>query len=134
MGALRISIDATHTCTWDACRSGRDHREGPLWTPPKYIGFQAPVPAPPDYSTAKKVTARCWEAAGKPWTAKAAADRSFAKLMKDFRVSVPKGRKCPVKDRHNPRWEYRRVDNKYQRRALRGKEGRRWQPVELEAS
>jgi hypothetical protein len=134
MATLTISVGESHKCDWATCRGGREHRNQSLWTPPKYIGFQAPVPAPPDFSTSAKITARCWEAAGgRPWTAKAAGDRSFAKLMKDFRATVPKRSKCPVKDRHNPRWEYRRVDNKYQRRALRGKGKRTWQPVELEA-
>jgi len=135
MATLTIAVAEEHTCSWATCRNGRDHRRHSLWKPPTYVGFQAPVPPPPDYSTPKKVTARCLEgagnAAGRAWFTTAVTDRSFAKAMKDFRATVPK-MKCTVQDTHRPKWEYRRIDGKYERRALRGRGPKNGEPIEVQ--
>lgn len=100
---LRISIPKNWTPTY---AEGKILKKQSCWRPPTYIGFQAPVPPPPDYSTPARVNARIAEFCGHPFTHKAAGDKSFGKLLKAFRAVVPR-MVCPVADTHRPRWEYR---------------------------
>lgn len=128
MGTLTLSVGGSHVCSWDTCRDGRDHKKHSLWKPPTYIGFAAPVPKPPDYSTQAKITARCWEAAGgRPDFL--TADKSFAKALKAFRqVAAPIP--CPAEDWHEPKWEYRFYEDQrpaYQLTAEERRECGHWQ-------
>src|SRR5262245_1764203 len=93
-----------------------------LWHPPTYIGFQAPVPPPPDYSSPAAVNARIREFCGRAWFAKALSDKAFAQVYGDFRLALgrvladqqpdeelaaPKpagGRPCPIEDWHVSKW------------------------------
>lgn len=89
MSTLRISVATEHVCDYlctreDGHANRRTRSIKGLWQPPTYIGFQAPVPKSPDYSTPAKVNARIREFCGTPWLAEAAADKSFAKLYREF--------------------------------------------------
>lgn len=101
MATLRISI-AECDVDYDDRRALKNQTR--LWAPPKYIGFQAPVPPPPDYSTPAKVNARIAEFCGHSFLHKAAGDKSFGKVLKAFRAQVP-AQACAVEDWHVSRWE-----------------------------
>jgi len=79
MGTLRISV----------AESSPESVKGTLtlWRPPRYIGFQAPVPKPPDYSTRAKVTALCGGNVA-AWLKPAVADKSFSKLYRALQRSI----------------------------------------------
>lgn len=98
MGTLRISVA---TDAKDLTREEQREARAPLWQPPTYTGFQAPVPKSPDYSTPAKVIARIREFVGHQagwsenthsmvtrwdtqWFVPATRDRSFAKLYREF--------------------------------------------------
>jgi hypothetical protein len=89
-----------------------------LWQPPKYIGFQAPVPPPPDYSTPAAVQARIREFCGRAWFT---PDSGFRMLYQELRRAIaatacdeePSGRAgaCPVADWHRSKWRVVREGN-----------------------
>src|SRR5262245_38093231 len=101
-----------------------------LWHPPTYIGFQAPVPPPPDYSSPAAVNARIREFCGRAWFAQALADKVWAKTYGEFRAALlarqldqadeelvaptapSPSAPCPVEDWHDSKW-----------RIVRGKDG-----------
>lgn len=108
MGTLVIGVADTWTTErpWDPAAKALKHQSS-CWRPPTYIGFQAPVPPPPDYSTPKAVNDRIREFCGKPWLS--TSDKAFAKAYKEFRKVTPAMR-CAIEDWHTSKWEVIRKD------------------------
>ena len=95
-------------------------------------GSALKVPPPPDYSTPVKVTARAREGGTGDWTArfKVPGRPNFKRLLKAFRKVCPP-MPCRVEDTHRPKWEYREIERRWERRQL-GVTRAKWEPMEVE--
>ena len=102
MGTLRLSLTDAVNPSYEQTKA---LKKTSCWTPPTYIGFQAPVPPAPDYSTPKAVNARIREFCGTPWLS--TSDTSFKRVWKAFRAVVAPMR-CRIEDTHQSKWRIAR--------------------------